>query len=206
MLQVPSAQAQEIVDQYRWLMVEVRRRTDVLDDILARKVPLPLMVAWELAQLQIRKIAELIALGALVAHGDVAGVRNAKLKKATQADYILNALERLNPKFYPHPQMQTTGPDGERMVVDITQPYLRKVDLIAAYRETGEALHRGSISKITQLWEPEPDMLGVSSFLLKTKALLSEHWIQLQDPRYALVAIMVAQDGETHTTIMGLVE
>ena len=45
----------------------------------------------------------IIALACLVAHGDVSGAQSAAMRKHYEADWIMDALERLHPEFYPEP-------------------------------------------------------------------------------------------------------
>jgi hypothetical protein len=59
------------IELYCGLMEEIKIRQQVISTILERKLSLPVRVAHELCYLQLRMICELIAIGCLVAHGDI---------------------------------------------------------------------------------------------------------------------------------------
>ena len=97
---------QPTINLYCNLMEEIKRRIEVIVSVERQTIAVPVIVALELCYLQLRLICETIALGCLVAHGDVTGTQSGKMKKAYEADWILNNLERLHPKFYPIPTKQ----------------------------------------------------------------------------------------------------
>src|ERR1700731_861855 len=64
--------------------------------------------------LQIRMICELVAIGCLVAHGDIKQTGSKNLQEQWSAAKIMDALDKLHPHFYPRPvkQTPTTEPKG----------------------------------------------------------------------------------------------
>src|SRR5687767_7728977 len=84
------------------LMEDVKRRMDVIKDVIEKKIPLPNIVAFELCYLQLRKICELIARACLAAHGDIPESRG-QLSGKYHAGEIITRLEALHPDFYPRP-------------------------------------------------------------------------------------------------------
>src|SRR4051812_38533302 len=104
-----AAKYRDIIGKYCHLMEEVKRRADIILETYRVSVFDPRTLA-ELSYLQLGCICELIALGCLVAHGDLKEVQSKKMRKAYAADQIINRLERLHPDFYPRP--------GEHAILD----------------------------------------------------------------------------------------
>jgi len=57
-------------------MEEIKRRVDVVQQILGGSCPLPMIAAFELGYVQFRKICEVFALACLAAHGELPDVRS----------------------------------------------------------------------------------------------------------------------------------
>jgi hypothetical protein len=85
-------------------MEEIKQRKAVITNVLSLRVPLPKIIAFELCFLQLRMTCELIALGCLVAHGDLSAVKSKHLKKAYNPNEIIKELQRLHFDFYPVPK------------------------------------------------------------------------------------------------------
>jgi hypothetical protein len=98
--------------------------------------------------LQIRMICELVALGCLVAHGDIKQAASDNLQKQWSAAKIMDALEKLHPHFYPRPikQTSTTAPKG--LHLQTFDSPLPKDDVLKLYYKCGEMLHRGNVRKL----------------------------------------------------------
>jgi hypothetical protein len=160
------------------------------------------LAAYELCYLQFRLICELIALGALAAHGDIPAARAGRLVKAYQADAILNALEQLHPNFYPRPGRQIIGPDGKvKEVLPIKSGFMTKTELIALYHECGNLLHRGTLRAIKA--RTAGDFTKIQEIVTKIVTLLNHHQITLIDPKYELFVLMNAKsDGKVHASLM----
>jgi hypothetical protein len=107
----------EVFQPYCNLMQDIKIRTSALEFLSRNPAGMIEGVIAECEQLQIRMISETLAVACLLVHGDVEGARSSRLSKAYQADLIINALEKLHPKFYPKPtrQILTNGvPNGHR--------------------------------------------------------------------------------------------
>ena len=90
---------------------------------------------------------ELVAIGCLVAHGDIDETR--PLVDEWSAGIIMKGLERLHPKFYPLPSIQTRGSDGIiRMTDDNEVDYIKKEELLALNGRCGNFVHRGTSAKL----------------------------------------------------------
>jgi hypothetical protein len=189
-------------DLYCNLMVEVRWRTDLVSGVLQGTFGLPRLAAYELCYLQFRLICELVALGALAAHGDIPAAKSGRLIKAYQADAILNGLEKLHPDFYPQPSRQIVGPDGKvKEVVPIKSGFMTKPELVALYHQCGDLLHRGTLRAIKP--RTAGDFTKIQEIVTKIITLLNHHQINLIDPKYALFVLMKGKDdGKVHAALM----
>lgn len=204
--QVPDLAAvqRDILDPYCALMDEVKRRQAVIRSILAKQVPLPQIVAFELCYLQLRYICELIALSCLTAHGDIEATQTGKIRKAYAADWIINRLEALHPEFYPTPGRQILDDKGRATNVEqITAGFLTKTDLQSLYIECGELLHRGSMKSILSAKPRVPDFETVDEWNRKVVRPLNHHQIQLIYPTLMIwVGMQGRDDGKVHVNLM----
>lgn len=80
---------QAVLNTYANLMASIKSRQSILRDLISNPRRYPELIVMELAQLQIRMISETLALGCLVAHGDIKATRSGKLTKTYKADYII---------------------------------------------------------------------------------------------------------------------
>ncbi len=188
-------------------MEEIKLRHAVITDCLTKPEPWkPILrprLAYELCYLQLRMICELVALGCLIAHGEIDEVRSGRLQKAYAADLIVNRLERLHPQFYPRPGKQVVK-DGKVMEVkNITSGYLTKADLIKLYAKCGEVLHRGSLKKVLSANPPARSSEEITYWAQRITTLLGHHQIALINLDYELWVYMQDQkDGKAHGFIM----
>jgi hypothetical protein len=148
----PHPEQRPLRELYCRLMEELKRRRNIIADVLDSKFNLPQGIAVELCYLQLRMICELIALGCLAAHGDIPATRSGKMQKEYRPGAILTELEQLHSEFYPVPGKQIISPTTGRpvKVETVTEPYLTKTDLLALWAECGTILHRGSMRKCGQ--------------------------------------------------------
>jgi hypothetical protein len=135
---------------YLTLMEEVIRRRNIVADVMENKFNLPLAIAYELCYLQLRIICESIALGCLAAHGGIPAARAKNVQNTWRAPDILNELERLHPDFYPVPgDYLTLDPEGAPENISLIKSgYLTRAELVKLWKESGGALHRGTMKDI----------------------------------------------------------
>jgi hypothetical protein len=91
----------KIIETYKDLMREVLFRIEYINTIIGGKSGIPHVLASEIAYLQLRMICEIIAIGCLVAHGDLPATHTKKLQETWEPHKILAALQRLRSYFYP---------------------------------------------------------------------------------------------------------
>jgi hypothetical protein len=175
---------QATLTTYCDLMEEVKGRTQLLLDLTftPQKNNLPQWAAIELGQLQIRVICELIAIGCLLAHGDIKGTRSGKIVKAYQADLIFNALEKLHPDFYPAPSKQVIIPNKPIDLIPITDGFLTKEELIKSYHVAASFLHRGNLQAVIGKTLKVVQQQSIKDWSDRLITLLNHHHIFLSDP------------------------
>lgn len=189
----PFPEQRPLRELYLLLMEELKRKRNLVADIVAQKYPLPIGISLELRYLQLRMICELIALGCLAAHGDIPATRSGKMQKAWSPGTILPELEKLHWNFYPIPGKQIKLPDGKIRIDKVTTPYLTTDELLKLYAECGDRLHRGSMRTIDRPFSPH-DFNKIAEWDKKITTLLSHHQIQLLNPKYQMWVIMQASD------------
>ena len=145
---MPTKSDEAAKDLYQSIMVEVMIRAYSINSATQTPTVIPQPLIREYCYLQLRMLCELIALGCLVAHGDI--TKTKYFQKAYKADDILQQLEKLHPNFYPHPfkpdfvPPSAAAPVGRINMTDIDQDYLKKDDLIKLYAKCGSVLDRKS--------------------------------------------------------------
>ncbi|MNT24586.1 hypothetical protein D3C72_1600640 [compost metagenome] len=193
---------------YSLLMGEVRVRTDAMLRFAGADEAFPTPTGGEAAFLQLRLVCELIALGCLVAHGDLKEVKSARLQKAYEADFIIKSLERLHGDFFPVPH--TT--EVRSNVIEGVNSYhfaphsggaLTKEDLIKLYRRTGAVLHRGSLKALFSTDRNEVSLIEEAVEAHgKIVALLSTHHVMTRDREFVIVCA-IPESGDVQAAFAG---
>ena len=171
------------LETYGSLMEEIKLRVEAIDRILAGEVYLRNKIAEELCYLQLRMICEITALSCLIIHGDVKGAQSSQLQKAYQADWIINKLQELHPKFYPQPIESKDKPGiggGPPQVVDIVDGFLTREELVKLYHICGDKLHRGRAKNILK-GSDAPNYNNIKIWRSKIIKLHNRHRIALVD-------------------------
>lgn len=91
---------------YCGLLLEIKHRVSWIESALNKRVALDEVASYEFCSLQIRILCELIAIGCLVAHGNIPGTQTKKLQKMWNADDIMRELKQLRTDFYPIPTLE----------------------------------------------------------------------------------------------------
>lgn len=200
-------EAESIIAEYCSLMEEIKHRNHVINIVASGKLAdaIPPRAAEELCYLQLRMICELIALGSLVAHGDIKATRTRKLSKRYEADWILKTMDRLHPNFYPRPSRQIHDTSGKvKSIEPIASGFLTRPELSKLYHECGGALHRGTLeSVLSGKAKKRPDFKRILSWMERIVTLLNHHQIALIDATHEYWIIMHAeQDGKVHGFLM----
>jgi len=177
---------------YASIMEEIKVRILSINTLTNAKIGVPSPLVREFCFLQFRMTCELIALGCLVAHGDIEATKSSSLQKAYKADEILKRLEELHPDFYPVPRKPVFGENLVHLD-DYGREFLTKDDLIQLYVKCGGVLHKGSLRKLIkpksplQINFPEINQVGQ-----KVLNLLSVHTISRIGGRFHFLTFLEA--------------
>jgi len=160
---MPTKSDEAAKDVYQSIMVEVMIRSYSINSATKIPTPIPQSLIREYCFLQLRMLCELIALGCLVAHGDITKTKYFQ-KDAYKPDDILRRLEKLHPDFFPYPFKPSVTPanpgsPGSITLEDVDTDYLKKEEVIRLYGKRGSILHKGSLHRL------------LSNKLLGTKAI-----------------------------------
>lgn len=177
-------------------MEEVKIRASSMNTATSVANGLPPQFVREYCFLQLRMLCELIALGCLVAHGDMAETNTKEFQKAYKADEIVKRLEALHPDFYPVPVKPTFGESSIHLDI-IETGYLKKAELIELYGKCGDVLHRGNLRKlISPKTTLHASYRDISDWGQKILNLLSAHRITRRGSRAGLLTFLeVTQKG-----------
>jgi hypothetical protein len=173
---------------YADLMDEARIRIHAMRDfITARQLWVPRLLQ-EFVYLQLRMLCETIALGCLIAHGDV---KDRGILKSWSAAEIIQKLSKLNPDFYPR-GIRIRAEGGGVHMDEYPVPQITKDELIDLWGRSGNFLHRGSAKNViaehgTML---NVDLDTVIALGQKIANLLDQHIISSADKRTHLVVAL----------------
>jgi hypothetical protein len=181
---------------YTAIMEEAKFRALSINTLTVPGLALPVSLLREFCFLQLRMLCELIALGCLVAHGDIKETKSPTFQKAYNAGDIVKRLEKLHPTFYPSPRKLEFSP-GHVHLADYDREFLTKSELLTLYGKCGDALHRGSLRHLLDPKnQPPADFRDIQEWGQKVLNLLSVHLISRVGGKFHfLVALEAAQAG-----------
>jgi hypothetical protein len=188
---------------YANILEEIKLRIAAVDHCTLGRSGLAPPFVKEFCYLQIRMICELLAVGCLVAHGDIKGTANAKLQTEWSADKIIKTLSALHPNFYPLPV---------RITLTKTSVHLQKVsspldqpEFLQLYGRCGDMLHKGSVQK--PLRAPFPVQVSypeLTKKLQKIVDLLSAHVIVMYSGEQMYLARLNNPDDANRVQIASI--
>jgi hypothetical protein len=181
----------QAIDLYRILMFEARQRIEAINLILAGGAKLAEGILRELCYLQLRMLCENIALGCLVAHGDVVDPQINNFEKEWSGEKILGKLQKLNPYFFP--QQVDFGIEDS---VASNDNALTKSELLRLYAISGSVLHRGSLKK-KNLTYGKMNVRDVVNWTKKIEDLLGSHLIPLHATTESAIMIICSLRNPT---------
>lgn len=195
-----TANEQRIQTVYADLMGEAKARLSWIRFVIGGESKIDPVVGAELCALQVRLIIELIALGCLLAHGDIKATQSGKLQKSWSPEAILDGLEALHPAFFPTPQTMESQGTGRWHFGEFVGPALSKADLLGLYGKTNDALHRGSLKNVLTGKRPlTPDYAAATAACDQLQSLLWVHRISMLDPATQFVCVLHNGDGMVQT-------
>jgi hypothetical protein len=182
---MPAANQSAARKLYARLLDEARVRLDLLETILDdgmqfRGKPPSQWIVRDFGLLELRMLCELIALGCLVAHGDISATHSKRLRKEYSADAIMAEMMELHAPFFPVPMVETINAmGGKHFEANRGVHSLTREDLCALYAVCGGGLHKGNVKKIVEPMDPKPDNSDLVTWTKKIRGLLTLHIIYL---------------------------
>ena len=196
---MPTQADLDAASVYSSIMEEAKFRALSINTITSSGVGLPVPLLREYGFLQLRMLCELIALGCLVAHGDIEGTKASVLQNEYKAGVIVKRLEKLHPKFYPSPRnlIFSPGHPGHVHLDDYDREFLTKGELLTLYGRCGDVLHRGSLRDLLDPKnQPPTHFRDIQDWGQKILNLLSVHLISRVGGNFHfLVALEAPQTG-----------
>lgn len=154
----------------------------------------------EFFYLQIRMICELVALGCLVAHGDIK--QSSSLHDTWSADEIMKRLTALHPYFYPLAIVPTQTANSIHLQAVHPSP-LPKDQFLRLYGRCGDMLHRGNVKKLLKGQFPKqinyPELVKKAQPLID---LLSKHALVMHSGEQMFLAILSNKDSRVQVAIV----
>ncbi len=168
------------MEVYRDLMEEARMRIEGLEYLLGGNHGFGPGYVAEFGYLQLRFLAEIIAIASLVAHGDIPDI--ASLRNKSEADLIVKKMTQHHPDFYPTPVRRERIGETHVHLHDGPTDHLKKEELVELVHAAGGKLHKGKLKNIlkknSSVQHSFPD---IEVWLRKIINLLREHTIMFKD-------------------------
>jgi hypothetical protein len=178
---------------YGDLMDEARLRIHAMRDaIVAKDLWVPRLLQ-EFAYLQLRMLCEIIAVGCLVAHGDV---KDAGTLKSWKIPDVMKKLEQLNADFYPRGVRFRKLPNGGLHLDDYNVPQLTKTELVQLWERSGSFLHRGSAKNLIAAHGKALNV-NLDTIIQRGQQilnLLEQHVISSADQKSHLIVALAAEE------------
>ena len=193
----------QAMQSYADLMEEIKSRLEGLNAAVNGRTALSPQLVKEFGYLQLRMICELIALSALIAHGDIPATQKGELRTAWAADRIVKALTELHPDFFPVPDRKEHQGNGHIHMAEAPPGALTKEELITLVGRAGSILHRGHIKALMKTKSPVQhrydDIVGWG---MKIVALLEQHRILFADGRRVYYVALRAEQTQGKVLIV----
>ena len=194
-------QLDAICADYKALMVEARARVSSINNLLNDQREIPSPFVREFGVLQIRMLCEIVALGCLVAHGDLVekASKSKELKKSFAPGMIFSELDKLNDDYFPIPIKPEKTETGWHMAKYDGGPFATKADIRQIWNECGSILHRGSLKSLIKERTPvQRNFSDLSEWGQKLANLLNNHRIISIDRQIALITFLSHKESLAH--------
>ena len=178
---------------YCALMEEAKIRFDIINGAYRNEAHYPAAMVREICYLQFRLLCEIIALGCLVAHGDIPEAQ--AIGDTYEPGKIIKRLEQLNPHFYPQPVEPVRTSGGLEIAGRPDTDHLKKDELPALWGRTGDVLHRSPMVKMfKQMKSSVADHADIFEWSAKITGLLNCHWMTLVENKKGMLVSLSAED------------
>jgi hypothetical protein len=188
---MPTQADLDAANTYTSIMEEAKFRALSINTIAGAQSALPVALLREFCFLQLRMLCELIALGCLIAHGDIEETK--ALQNSYHAGDIVKRLEKLHPNFYPVPRKPIFNPSHVHMA-DYDGNFLTKIELLRLYGICGNVLHKGKLRNLLNPQQlPASDYQDIQRWGQNILNLLSFHTISRIGGSFHFVTSLEAQ-------------
>lgn len=197
-----TKQQKDAAGLYASLLDEAMVRITSIDFAVRGLSQLHPAMVQDFCFLELRMLCELIALGCLVAHGEINATQASILQKEFAADKIIRRLETLHPNFYPH-AIRIYPIVGEVKFDRVQEGFLTKRELIKLYAECGSKLHRGSLKKLVNVMDnvPPVDYRKIVAWTNKIIVLLNQHHIASYNNLTHFICVMKSEEHGGHAAV-----
>lgn len=183
---------------YLKLMHEVVVRLDLVSAACNGALNLTPPYAFEYSYLQYRRICELLALGCLQLHGDLAVSRTSAASREWNAERIMSMLNKHHPHAFPQSVVATKKPDGWSFVANSKPNALTLPEFKTLYNKCGQVMHRGTIRSIeTEKPRDRMDYDELISWSHKIVELLNQHFVSRSDGKGIYFVSLNADDADS---------
>lgn len=196
---------------YTGLMQQIKERLEAvrfeLEASYEKRDTFEGIVRAESACVQVRKVAELLALAVVVAHNEIETFRTNRFVDKWNADAIFGALAKLNDDAFPlRFVVDGSTHDGYANAVVEEEGHLTRDGLCAIYRDCSNLLHVGKLKDLIS--KPKTIDLGeIQRWRAQIMRLLNNHMIFLPDRSKVMhVAMHQAPDGRVFCEMQDIYE
>jgi hypothetical protein len=163
---------------YCELMRDIRLRHRVIFNVLDGTIKIGRRPAYELCYLELRMICELLAISSLVVHGDIDATQTSRMRSAYEADWILRAMQKIHPDFYPVP-LVAVEENGKTTLVDNSKKTIKRDEVISLYRRCGQMLHIGPLKDLANEELTKEKFLEIARWGNRIRNLIDSHAIRV---------------------------
>ena len=194
----------EAASIYLRLMEEAKTRFSLIKTITHEDTTYPRGIVQEICYLQLRCLCEVVTLGCLTAHGDMATPK--LVRKTYEPSKILKALDKLEDRYYyPQPADVVTQGNHTHYIARPDKTHLAKDEISTLWGLSGDRLHRTSLNKFLRPSDDDmSDFTEINQWTEKLIGLLEHHWIVLVKYKKGIFVSLFG--GEDEQTIVQLYE
>jgi hypothetical protein len=179
-MNILTTEEKEACQIYQRIMDEIVIRVDAINRATGGMMILTSPMVHEFCFLQFRYICELIALGCLVAHGDIGATKSKTFRKMWAPNEIFQKLNELHASFYPYPtEVRPKEKHLELYLVGEKEAdFLTKTELVDLWNTCGKVLHKGGVKKLLAPKSPiQKNYPEIAKWSAKIVKLLTIHTI-----------------------------
>lgn len=181
------------------LMEEIKERRDAAITTLAKAHhtnPPYNYLDIEFCYLQVRRICEILAIAALIAHNEIDSFRANKFIKAWNADDLFTKLASVNTTAFPRAARFEAEEEAGVFVATIeNEGYLTREAFTQIYHQCSAGLHAGTLKRLLDYGPKQYNVKDVISWLDEIVRLLNIHVVVLPNGKMMSVEMIGGYNG-----------